>query len=188
MSRAARVAAQNAIEADPRADKYRRYFAPYLTKSERLIWAGRSDARSTILTYGRVWFVSLPAMVLFWLVLPREGAWLIPFFVALGLTLGPLGAALVAHQTFFGLTERRALFLIHGAGRRRFEWMEIAGAKPWVATAPGGRGTVFIGNVGVRGVRHQPFADGYGNKGFWRIEKPEQVAALAQRIAATWDG
>lgn len=185
MSRKSRKAAQDAIIADEGAARYRHYFEPYLTKNERLVWAGRSSALSTFLTYLPIWWVSLPAMALSWALLPHSGPAVMPFLVALALSVGPVASAIVAHWTFFALTQRRALFLVHMTRwHRSFAPLDLRGVKPWVGSAPLGAGTVFIAFVG-RPSRHKRFTDGYGNMGFWRISDHTHVAALAERIGRT---
>lgn len=172
----------------PRASgihRYRHYFQPYMTKNEQLIWVGRSSARSTLLAFAPIWWASVPAMVLFWFALPHDGVALMPFLAALGLTLGPIGSAAIARRTFFAVTQRRALFLVHmSRWNRSFTWLEFHGAVPRVRAEPAGAATVFIGFVG-KPTRHKFFTDGYGNMGFWRIRDAAAVAELIGGLASS---
>jgi hypothetical protein len=173
------------VPAHPGAERHGRYFAPYLTRNERLIWTGRSSACATFRTFAPVWWISLPGMGLCWLFLPHAGPGSMPFLIACGLSAGPPLLAVVARYTFFALTQRRALFLMRlTPWHRVFATLDLNGSDPWLRAAPCSTATVFLGNVG-RPTRRKRFVDGYGNMGFWRIADAQEVADIARRIGAS---
>ena len=149
-----------------------------LEPDERLVWTGQPDARAVFRKLR--WLVGVGGLVVAiagWFALSVAAQFAL--LAGLALLLGPAVAALMAHGTIYGLTNRRALILSRSIGHRALTSVDLSAADDAVELldGEGGSGTVLF----VSGLpRRRRYTDYTGKFGFWDVPDAAEVAAIVQ--------
>ena len=159
--------------------------ADVLQKGERIVWTGRPDPLATLRTQIFWLWLGVPAMAVavflyFGNIIASEWSFP-PFGIAFALLAAPFLAVVQAYGTVYAITDRRVIIRHDALGKKQVVHYALGALDREFEILSTGRdvGHLYF----VSGARSRvAYADFTGKVAFRELKKPQEIAALLDRV------